>query len=95
MIHSYTLVRHSAYYTGHNEFANAVETLGVTSKREAALVERAGGVLVESYLAAEDLADKVNHPPGGDWLIPAARGEFSDVFLHGLAIYIPVREVVG
>jgi hypothetical protein len=58
-------------------------------------VEGVGGVLLDSYEDASDLAEQVNYPPETQGLYPAAKGTFAEQKIEGLAIYVPVREVVA
>jgi hypothetical protein len=92
----YTVVQHSGYgYAEDPQFRQALETRRVSTAAEARKIERAGG-LVLSYEEAERFAEKAMYPPdAGNWLIPAAQGTFADLQVDGLAVYLPVREVVG
>lgn len=94
----YAIVQHSAYATGHTQFARAVQSTAVTTAADRKKVEKAGGVLFDDYSAAEQFCELANYPAesAGDLgLIPRAQGTFSMSTVDGMAIYIPVRKVVG
>ncbi|GAC1527423.1 MAG: hypothetical protein NVS3B1_17710 [Marmoricola sp.] len=91
----YAIVQHSGYgYKGNRQFIGGLESRSVSAV-EARRVEKAGGLVFESYGAAEDFAEQAMYPEGYGGLIPNAKGSFSRVAIDGLAVYIPVREVVG
>jgi hypothetical protein len=85
----YTLVKHSASYTGHADFEYAVEHTMVSHKRTLATIQRLGGLLIESYAAAVDREMAENYPPGVEGLIPRVRGTFAKVAVNGQSLYIP------
>jgi 3-mercaptopyruvate sulfurtransferase SseA len=98
MTDKWTVVQHSGYgYKRNPQFEHAVESIGLSNATEVRQVERAGGVVFDSYRMAEEFAERANYPAdynGG--IIPDARGTFSDRMIEGLKIYIPVRaEPVG
>lgn len=91
----HTVVQHSGFgYAGDTTFRRGLESRTVTPA-QARKVEKAGGILFETYVEAEDFAEKAMFPPGAFTMIPEARGTFSTVQVDGLAVYVPVREVVG
>jgi hypothetical protein len=93
----WTVVQHSGYgYKGNPQFKQAVETRQVQTKGEMSLVERSGGVVFDSYLLAEEFAERANYPADYNGIIPDARGTFSKLMIDSLRIYIPLRaEPVG
>ncbi len=91
-----TVVQHSGFgYNGDPIFSQGLETRQITTVAEARKVEKAGGILFDSYEEAERFADKAMYPADNRGMVPTARGTFSAVEIDGLALYIPVREVVG
>ncbi|ABS06151.1 hypothetical protein [Kineococcus radiotolerans] len=91
----YTVAQHSAYgVKGDTTFEAGLESQAVTAA-EARKVEKAGGVLFPGYTEAEAFALKAQYPQGYDGLVPMAQGTFSSLHVGGLAVYVPVREVVG
>lgn len=95
----WTLVQHSGFgYMGNPQFERGLEVRQISTKADIDLVERVGGVLFDSYTAADDASDEWSYPDGqdtGNDMLPHAMGEFSDQEIDGLRIYIPVRMVVG
>lgn len=93
----YTIVQHSAYgYKGNPQFEKAVEVTGLTTRGEAHLVVRVGGITFSDFRAAEDFAEHANYPePEKQGIIPAVQGTFSKKMINGLRIYVPVRNAVG
>jgi hypothetical protein len=88
----WTLVQHSGYsYGGDSQFQKGVEERQVSTAREAERITKAGGVLLDSYLKARDLAMKEMYP-SGEGLIPDARGTFNRRVLIGrLPLYVPAK----
>lgn len=96
MIAKWAIVQHSAVAAkGDMTFERALETRMVSKDADARKVEKAGGILFDSYADAEDFTEVAMYPPGNDGLIPNVLGKFSDETLDGMRIYIPVREVKG
>jgi hypothetical protein len=94
----WVVVQHSGYgYRGDETFKQMLETRMVTGKKIESKVTRAGGILFDSYGEAEDFAEAAMYPPESDngSLIGKAQGTFSNEEIDGLAIYVPVRKVVG
>lgn len=92
----HTIVQHSGFgYGGDHMFAKGLETRRVATVALARKIEQAGGLLFDSYAKAEDFAEAAMYPPDNSGLIPSARGTFAGLEVDGLALYIPVREVVG
>lgn len=86
----YTVVQHSAFgYKGDPTFENGLETRRITTKGEAALVARAGGVIFPTYGSAEDYAFDQMYCNVTEGIIPKASGKFSHLKIDDLAIYIP------
>lgn len=92
----WTLVQHSgAGYARKPGFAHAVEERSVRTKAEQNKVLRNGGVLLDDYNEASELAFELNYPEGYLGLYPDFRGTFSKEKIDGLAIAIPIRKVVA
>lgn len=102
---AWTVVQHSGYgYGGDPLWRGGIEVRELTghdepdgsrrtARQERRLVEKLGGMLFTSYQEAVAFEDKVNLD--GDGMYPHAPGKFAKDKIDGLAIYIPVREVVG
>lgn len=92
----HTIVQHSAYgYGGDPTFARGLETRQLDTKAEIAKVEKAGGLVFDDYCEAEDFAMDAMYPPEATGFTPMAKGTFATVKIDGLAVYVPVRQVVG
>jgi hypothetical protein len=93
----WTVVQHSGFgYKGNPQFERAVEVRQIHNQGELRLVERVGGMILDSYMEAEAFAERANYTPSNNSIIPNARGTFSKLMLDDLRIYIPVRgEPVG
>ena len=93
-IMKFTLVQHSGYgYGGKLEFVRAVQIQTLVQKRLVEQVLKAGGVVFDSMLEADEREYAENYPDreyGG--LIPHVLGRFSDKKIDGLRIYIPARK---
>lgn len=88
----WAVVQHSGYgYKGNPQFKAAVETRKLQTVGEVRLVERCGGAVFDSYLEAEEFAEKANYPADVKGIVPHAKGTFSKLCIDGLRIYIPVR----
>ena len=88
----YTLVQHSGWtVSGNSEFRQAVEVRSVTAK-QAERVVRAGGVLFDTWEAADRAEYAENYPPSVQGLVPVARGTFANTVVDGSAVYVPKRE---
>ena len=88
----YTLVQHSASgYAGDPGFARAVEERGITNRADLARVEKAGGLILESYMEAADLVMSESYPDGYEGIYPRVRGTFARTKLDGLRVYVPER----
>jgi len=86
----YALVQHSAAgYKGDSTFAHAVEERRLNTAAELATVQKAGGLVFDSYVAASDAAEAENYPADTIGLVPVAPGTFSFHKIDGLRIYIP------
>ena len=97
MTDKWTVVQHSGYgYTNKPGFRQAVETRKLATVGEVRLVERAGGVVFDNYLLAEEFAERANYPADNNSIYPRAKGTFSLLKIDGLRIYKPIRaEPVG
>jgi hypothetical protein len=85
----YTVARHSAYGEGARPaFARALQPAIIETTEEVALVTRAGGVLFDSFEAAEAYCQDEQYP--GPLMFPDAPGSFSPTELRGHALYLPV-----
>jgi hypothetical protein len=93
----WTVVQHSGFgYKGNPQFEHAVEVRQIHVIGELHRVERAGGMILDSYMEAEAFAERANYRPSNKGIIPDARGTFSNLKIDDLCIYIPVRgEPVG
>tara|TARA_R100001530_G_scaffold9271_2_gene9385 strand:+ start:1982 stop:2413 length:432 start_codon:yes stop_codon:yes gene_type:complete len=91
MLH--TVVQHSAYGYGPSDpqFAQGLESRHLETKAQRAAVEKAGGILFDSYLAAEEFADAEQYPDGYEGMTPIAPGAFARTKIDGLKVYIPKR----
>jgi hypothetical protein len=91
----WTLVQHSGYgYGGDPGFARGLEIRQVETRAERARVEKAGGVIFDTYVEASKAEDEWPYVDNGG-LYPHAQGTFSDKTIDGLRIYVPVREAVA
>lgn len=92
-IDKYTVVQHSGFgYGGKTGFKQGLEVRAVTRQAEVRKVEKAGGILFDSYAEADKFCDEATEGPG---IYPQAKGNFAREAIDGLRIYIPVREVKG
>jgi hypothetical protein len=88
------IVQHSGFeYGGKPGFGQAAETRMVSTARQRNLVEKAGGVLFENCVEAEEFSELANYPEGSEGIYPRAFGSFSPLMIGGLRIYIPARQV--
>jgi hypothetical protein len=89
----WTIVQHSAFgYKQDPQFERAVETRQIANSAEMIRVNRAHGCVFNSYLEAEEFAEKANYPDDNKSIIPSVKGKFSVWKIDGLCLYIPVRE---
>jgi hypothetical protein len=91
----YTVVQHSGFGYGNNpQFAKGLEVRTVSTKADQDTALKAGGVLFDTYNAADEFCDRAMWPDeqGGLDLIPRARGRFSETTIDGLRVYIPATE---
>jgi hypothetical protein len=90
-IDKWTIVQHSGFgYAGKETFRHATETRKLSNKTELKAVQKAGGLVFDSYAEAEDFSDRANYPIGYQGIVPNARGTFSVREIDGLAVYIPL-----
>lgn len=95
-ISQWTIVQHSAYGYGDDaSFAQGLETREVRTAEDQKMVAEANGLLFNSYADADTFADKAMYPEGTSGLYPNAQGTFAGDEIDGLAIYVPVRQVIG
>jgi hypothetical protein len=93
IMEQYTVVMHSgAGYSGKPGFVRGLEPRAVNA-RQAAAVERHGGVVFPGYREADEFADAEMFPEGHVGMYPNARGAFSRYMVDGLAVYVPVANV--
>ena len=92
----YTLVQHSGYgYAEKPGFAKGLEVRSLSTRAEANLVARVNGMIFMDYADAEDAAMELMYPLDYNGIYPAFKGTFSDKKIDGLAIAIPLRQVVS
>lgn len=92
----WTIVQHSGWgYNMDPTFQRAVEMRHVGTKAEQTKVEKAGGILFDTYGEAADFEEKANGISTEEIPFLTVKGKFSDKDIDGLKIYIPVREVVA
>ena len=85
----HTVVQHSGYgYSRKPEFERGLESRSVT-KTQAKKIEKIGGVLFETYQAAEAWAEKAMYTDDNEGLTPNAPGEFATMVVDGLRVYVP------
>lgn len=88
--YGYTAVQHSAMgFKRDMRFAKALEEAAVTTAKEAAAVETAGGRLFPTMTEARDFVMGEQYPPEVTVLVPCAPGSFSLAKVGGLRIYVP------
>ena len=94
IIDMWTVVQHSAFAAkGDYTFRKGLESAHIRTKADRTKVEKAGGLLFETYGAAEDFAESAMFPQGYMGMVPKAQGTFAGQDIDGRAIYVPVREV--
>jgi hypothetical protein len=90
---NWTLVQHSAYgYAGDTTFKRGVEMQGIDTKAALLRVQKAGGMVFDSYDAASEAEYNENYPDNVKGIVPKASGSFSSHKVNGLAIYIPAKK---
>ena len=95
-VNLWTIGQHSGYgYAGKDGFRHAVEVRAVRNLGEKERVEKAGGLLFDSYSEADAFTWTANYPEGTQGIYPAAKGTFSDKEIDELKIYLPVRTATG
>jgi hypothetical protein len=87
----YTLVQHSAWTVKRDPcFESAVELASLEYQRQIDAVNRAGGLLFDSYKEASDAEYRENYPDADEQgLIPGVRGTFATYALQGRRVYVP------
>lgn len=94
--HGWTVVQHSGFgYAGNPQFEAGLESRQIESERQRQKIEKIGGLIFSDYGKAEDFCMDAMYPDTSGGITPNARGTFSKEKVDGLAIYIPVRTVVG
>ncbi|MFC4498453.1 MULTISPECIES: hypothetical protein [Streptomyces] len=90
----WTLVQHSAYVVKQDAtFQHQVEQVSITTEADLGRVLNLGGLVFESYMAAEDAVDEVNNPTGPDGQPADPILAFHDSYKQsGLPLYIPPKE---
>jgi hypothetical protein len=84
----FTLVRHSAYsVAGNPQFEQAVELREIDTQ-EVYRVRAAGGVVLETYEAAQAAEAAANFPGGIKGTGPRVQGYFSSLRIGGAEIYV-------
>lgn len=93
----WTVVQHSGYGYGLNpQFRAGLEVRQVSTRTIARAIEKLGGVLFDSWSAADDFAEmEMYSTVEGNGLIPAAPGKFASLKVDELAVYIPAKVGVG
>lgn len=93
--YGYTVVQHSAYgYLMNPTFKGGLETRSLRLKSEKMKVLQVGGLVFDTYSAAEDYAEEEMYKDLDNLtLVPNAPGEFSKHTIDGLRIYIPKTKV--
>lgn len=86
----WTLVQHSGFgYSRKPEFQKAVELRQIEGK-DIERVEKARGVVFDSYGDAAASEDLENYPPNTVGICPNVRGTFhAKIQIDGLAVYLP------
>jgi hypothetical protein len=89
----WTVVQHSGYgYARNPQFKEGLEVRQVSNVTTARKIERLGGVLFDSWEAADAYAEEEMYATvQGFGLIPAAPGSFASMVVDGLAVYIPAK----
>lgn len=90
----WTLVQHSAYVAKQDvTFQHQVEQAGITTEADLGRVLNLGGLVFDSYMAAEEAVDEVNNPVGPDGQPADPTLTFHDSYKQsGLPLYIPPKE---
>ena len=93
----WTIVQHSGFGYGNKVgFKYGLEPRSLKTKASQNRVIKAGGVLYESYMAADDAAEGFMYPPGHRSIYPNCRpfGGFGRAKVDGLRLFIPKQEDV-
>lgn len=91
----YTVVQHSGYGYGRNpQFEHGLEERALTKPSQIQRVQSVGGVVLNGYVEASELAAKWMYPKTVRGLIPdcSSVGTFSKKKIDGLAIFVPTDE---
>jgi len=91
-MNKHTIVQHSAFgYEKDYRFKFGLETRTLGNKKQIDRVEKAGGVVFDDYMDAEDYAFEQMYSEEVRGLCPLAKGTFSKMTVDGLHIYIPLK----
>lgn len=86
----YTVVQHTGFGRGRNkQFMLGLESANADRKGIAEKIQKAGGVLFDTYMEAEDYCMTEQYPATYNGIIPRAPGSFSNVVVDGRRVYIP------
>ncbi|MEU3979704.1 hypothetical protein AB0F77_06250 [Streptomyces sp. NPDC026672] len=90
----WTLVQHSAYVAKQDpRFQHQVEQVSITTEAELGRVLNLGGLVFDSYMAADDAVDDVNNPTGPDGQPVEPTLTFHHSYKQsGLPLYIAPKE---
>lgn len=91
-LNKYTVVQHSGYgYAGDPQFQAALEERALTTPSQIKRVQQVGGVVVDGYVAAVELAETWSYADSNEGIVPdcSSFGTFSKKKVDGLAIFVP------
>ncbi|MFJ4686539.1 hypothetical protein [Streptomyces sp. NPDC088789] len=90
----WTLVQHSAYVAKQDAtFQHQVEQVSITTEAELGRVLNLGGLVFDSYMAADEMVDEVNNPTGLDGRPVEPTLTFHGSYKQsGLPLYIAPKE---
>jgi hypothetical protein len=87
----YTLVRHSGYsVAGNPHFEHAVELFEINPS-QAYRVRAVGGLVLDSYEAAQAAETAANFPAGTKGIDARVQGYFSNLRIRGAEIYVNAK----
>ena len=92
-INLWTVVQHSAVLTRHAEFVRGLETAIVDNAKDRNAIRKAGGLLFDTWVEADDYAEEEMFREVPEGLIPRAPGTFASHKIDGLAVYVPRDKV--
>lgn len=90
----WTIVQHSAYVRkGDGTFATGIEARQISTTDEVGRIIDAGGLVFDTWAAADDFENKEPYPEGYTGIIPRVPGTFHPTLrLDGMPIYLPHRK---